>query len=148
MLNWRSFGALLILCLALLAPSDAAAKASRGGRRSTTHGASVRAPRAPRARSRAPRARTSTIRTPRTYARPSSRRAAVGVARDSHGRIARSDSAKRAFMRQTGYANGRPGYVIDHVRPLACGGADAPSNMQWQTRAAATAKDKVERKGC
>jgi len=51
-------------------------------------------------------------------------------------------------MRQTGYARGRPGYVIDHVRPLACGGADAPSNMQWQTSAAAKAKDKVERKGC
>ena len=23
-----------------------------------------------------------------------------------------------------------PGYVIDHVRPLACGGLDAPDNMQ------------------
>jgi hypothetical protein len=49
---------------------------------------------------------------------------------------------------QTGYPHGRPGYVIDHVVPLACGGADAPSNMQWQTTAAAAAKDKVERKGC
>ena len=26
-----------------------------------------------------------------------------------------------------------PGYVVDHVRPLASVGADAPSNMQWQT---------------
>src|SRR5947208_4417706 len=25
------------------------------------------------------------------------------------------------------------GYVIDHVIPLACGGPDAPNNMQWQT---------------
>jgi hypothetical protein len=35
--------------------------------------------------------------------------------------------------------------VIDHVRPLECGGADDPRNMQWQTAAAAKAKDKTER---
>jgi hypothetical protein len=34
--------------------------------------------------------------------------------------------------------------VIDHIRPLKRGGADAPSNMQWQTTAAAKAKDKIE----
>jgi len=32
--------------------------------------------------------------------------------------------------------------------PLACGGADSPGNMQWQTVGEAKAKDKVERKGC
>jgi hypothetical protein len=64
---------------------------------------------------------------------------AVGVARASSGRIARSSSAKHAFMRQTGYPKGRPGYVVDHVIPLKRGGADAPSNMQWQTKAAAKA---------
>jgi hypothetical protein len=36
-------------------------------------------------------------------------------------------------MRQTGYKDGRSGYIIDYVNPLACGGADDPSNMQWQT---------------
>lgn len=36
------------------------------------------------------------------------------------------------------------GYVIDHVCPLACCGPDAPSNMQWQTTAAAKLKDKTE----
>lgn len=35
-----------------------------------------------------------------------------------------------------------PGYVIDHVTPLKRGGADSPSNMQWQTREAAKIKDK------
>jgi len=35
------------------------------------------------------------------------------------------------------------GYVIDHVVPLKRGGADAPANMQWQTTAAAKAKDKM-----
>ena len=41
-----------------------------------------------------------------------------------------------------------PGYIIDHIKPLACGGADAASNMQWQTKAQAKAKDKWELKGC
>ena len=70
------------------------------------------------------------------------------VARTSDGRIARSETAKRQFERQTGYPKGRPGYVVDHIRPLACGGADAPSNMQWQTMAEGKAKDKTERVGC
>ena len=40
------------------------------------------------------------------------------------------------------------GYVIDHVIPLACGGLDAPSNMQWQTIAEGKEKDRWELKGC
>lgn len=38
--------------------------------------------------------------------------------------------------------------VTDHVKALACGGEDAPSNMAWQTVAEGKAKDKWERKGC
>jgi hypothetical protein len=34
--------------------------------------------------------------------------------------------------------------VIDHIKPLKRGGADAPYNMQWQTREAAKAKDRWE----
>ena len=41
-----------------------------------------------------------------------------------------------------------PGYVKDHIVPLACGGADAVNNMQWQTVRDAKAKDKWETKGC
>ena len=40
------------------------------------------------------------------------------------------------------------GYVIDHIEPLACGGADSSANMQWQTVAEAKQKDKWERQGC
>lgn len=65
--------------------------------------------------------------------------------RDSHGHIARSSKAREQFMKQTGYPHGRPGYVIDHIKPLSEGGADDPSNMQWQTKAAAKEKDKWER---
>jgi hypothetical protein len=70
--------------------------------------------------------------------------------RDSRGRIARSASAKHAFQKShpcpsTGRTTGAcKGYVIDHVVPLKRGGADSPSNMQWQTTTAAKAKDKVE----
>jgi hypothetical protein len=72
--------------------------------------------------------------------------------RDKHGRIKRSKEATRAFERiqpcpSTGLTSGKcPGYVIDHVIPLANGGADDPSNMQWQTKEAAKAKDKIERR--
>jgi hypothetical protein len=62
--------------------------------------------------------------------------------------IHRSAAAKRAFEREAGYPHGRKAYVVDHIVPLACGGADAPSNMHWQTTADAKAKDKWERKGC
>lgn len=70
------------------------------------------------------------------------------IHRDRHGRIVRSEASKEAFMRETGFPHGRHGYVVDHIVPLACGGADLPSNMQWQTKAEAKAKDKWERKGC
>lgn len=71
-----------------------------------------------------------------------------------HGRIHRSKAAKDGFMRQqpcpsTGKTSGKcSGYVVDHINPLTCGGVDTPSNMQWQTKAEAKAKDKWERNGC
>lgn len=67
-----------------------------------------------------------------------------GVQRDQNGHTKRSQAAKGAFMRMTGYPHGRPGYVVDHIVALKHGGADAPSNMQWQTVDEAKAKDKWE----
>jgi hypothetical protein len=75
---------------------------------------------------------------------------AQGVQRDSHGKIARSQSAKNQFKKQhpcpsTGKSRGAcKGYVIDHIKPLKRGGADKPSNMQWQTSKDAKAKDRTE----
>lgn len=74
--------------------------------------------------------------------------ASTAALRDSNRRIKRSAAAKEAFERESGYPHGRPGYVVDHIKPLACGGADDPDNMQWQTIADAKAKDKVEQQGC
>lgn len=77
-------------------------------------------------------------------------RKAEGVPRDAKGRIQRDPQAKRDFQKatpcpSTGRTSGScPGFVVDHVNPLKRGGADSPSNMQWQTTEAAKAKDKVE----
>jgi hypothetical protein len=93
---------------------------------------------------------TTTTITPAT--RP--RTVSITIERDSHGRIKRSGSAKHAFMQMhpcplTGSTNGKcSGYVIDHITALKCGGLDDTSNMQWQTKEAAKAKDKWERAGC
>jgi len=45
------------------------------------------------------------------------------------------------LARHTGYVLAMS---IDHVQALKHGGADSPSNMQWQTKQAARAKDKWE----
>lgn len=79
---------------------------------------------------------------------------AMAPRRDSRGRIKRSKEVLTTFQYYdpcpaNGHARGRcPGYVIDHIVPLACGGVDDPVNLQWQTVAEGKAKDKWERKGC
>jgi hypothetical protein len=71
----------------------------------------------------------------------------------AYGRV-RSEAAKNDFKHSNPCpSNGNnhgpcPGYVIDHITPLACNGIDGASNMQWQSVAEGKAKDKWERKGC
>jgi hypothetical protein len=66
----------------------------------------------------------------------------------------RDPHQRAAFMKQqpcpsTGKTRGAcPGYVVDHIMPLCAGGADRPSNMQWQTVADAKEKDREERQTC
>ena len=57
----------------------------------------------------------------------------VTCARTNDGHIKRNVSAKKIFIRKSGYPNGRPGYVVDHIVPLYSGGDDVPENMQWLT---------------
>lgn len=70
------------------------------------------------------------------------------------GKTHRSAKVRRQFIithpcPSTGKTSGKcPGYVVDHIKALACGGPDAPSNMQWQSIRDAKAKDRWERKGC
>lgn len=55
------------------------------------------------------------------------------------GKVHRSKAAVATFKRThecptTHQVGGPcPGYEVDHIVPLACGGADDPSNMQWLT---------------
>ena len=80
----------------------------------------------------------------------------AGTSKSDNSKAAKKNSetyspgaaAKTQFMRETGYRNGRPGYVVTYRKPLACGGADDTSNLQWLTTAEAKAKEKTEHKGC
>lgn len=56
--------------------------------------------------------------------------------RNSSGDIIRSSSVLAAFEAQhpcpaTGVKGPCPGWAINHVIPLACGGCDAVSNLHW-----------------
>lgn len=87
---------------------------------------------------------------PSAHSQHAGKKAAAGAKRDANGKLARSAQQKAAFRKShpcpsTGKSTGAcPGYVVDHKVALKRGGADAPQNMQWQTKAAAKAKDKVE----
>ena len=58
--------------------------------------------------------------------------------------------AMNAFRRQTGYPNGRPGWVVDHIVPYCSGGdvVDVLENLAWQEQAASYRKDVFERQLC
>lgn len=120
----------------------------KDGTYATSHSRSM--PGTSHSETRMPRSATSSRTYPHTRSYSDSTRSG-SLTRDTHGRIKRSTAAKNAFKRQqpcpsTGRSSGAcPGYVIDHVKPLECGGAGNPSNMQWQTVAAGKAKDKTER---
>lgn len=155
-LNFKRLLTALVVVLALLAPSASitTAFADAGQKKTvrvkeykrkdgTTVKAHDRKPPKSKGSSPAKASKPKKEKKNSTVYTPSSR-----APRDERGRLQRSDTARHAFARQTGYPNGRPGYVIDHIIPLACGGLDTPSNMQWQTIVAAKAKDKVERHYC
>lgn len=56
----------------------------------------------------------------------------------------RSQKVKHQFDKHSGYPNGRPGYIVDHICALGVGGLDIESNMQYQTYKDSKEKDKVE----
>jgi hypothetical protein len=122
----RTWSVLAFLAAALLLAAPAHAAHPRGSSHGSYH-----------SHHRAHHYRTHTGHT-RSYA--------YGVPRDEHGRIKRSPEEKRKFERESGYPHGRPGYVVDHIIPLSEGGRDDPTNMQWQTKEEAKAKDRTERR--
>jgi hypothetical protein len=79
------------------------------------------------------------------------------VKRDASGKIVRSTMSRYLFQKtypcpSTGRATGAcPGWNVDHVIPLACGGCDEVGNMQWlpvliKSAPGSLPKDRWERK--
>jgi hypothetical protein len=77
--------------------------------------------------------------------------------RNADGSIKRSSKAITSFQKihpcpSTGlYSGSCPGWSVDHVIPLACGGIDAVYNMQWlpltiKSCSGTQCKDRFERK--
>jgi 5-methylcytosine-specific restriction endonuclease McrA len=80
--------------------------------------------------------------------------------RDAKGKIIRSEEVKAAFMLihpcpSTGARSGEcADWYMDHVLPIACGGADAVWNLQWLHKSVKMGamrpgfypKDRIERK--
>jgi 5-methylcytosine-specific restriction endonuclease McrA len=66
----------------------------------------------------------------------------------------RSTAAVVFFKKQhpcpvTGKPRGAcPGWQVDHIHALKCGGPDAPDNMQWLTVEAHKEKTKRDMRGC
>lgn len=69
------------------------------------------------------------------------------IVRDANGVIVRSTAVQKAFQKihpcpSTGLTFGPcPGWQRNHVIPLACGGCDAVSNMDWMPVEIKTCKD-------
>jgi 5-methylcytosine-specific restriction endonuclease McrA len=168
--SMRLWCALLALIALSIMPLTGEARGGQGGGHSRSYSPRIREYHerayAPRVRSSAPRARAYAPR----YAGPGATRAhsrsyAPRSSRSRHGSDRtwyskydsnpyarhgedRSLAEKHLFWERSGHPHGWPGHVVDHIIPLACGGSDAPSNMQWQTIADGKAKDKWERKSC
>lgn len=79
---------------------------------------------------------------------------ALCIAAQACADAGRSRAQRNAFQRAnpcpaTGASRGPcPGYVVDHIKPLCAGGADAPRNMQWQSVPEGKAKDRLEIQEC
>jgi hypothetical protein len=76
-----------------------------------------------------------------------------GCARDASGNPVPALAIRNEFVAShpcpgESSADACPGFVVDHVTPLACGGEDAPHNLQWQTFEQATKKREWVARAC
>jgi len=64
-------------------------------------------------------------------------------ARDARGRIKRSSSERRKFLRSLGLTHTPRGMHVDHIVPLAKGGQDKTSNMQLIRKDSSKERDEL-----
>src|SRR5262245_25729378 len=108
---------LVVVSLFLAHPTDAFAKGSKGGSSGGQKTVHVKGYTTKKGKYVAPHDRKAPSKkrgTSTSEATSTASSSAGTVKRDANGRIERSESAKRQFMKQTGYPKGRPGYVVDH----------------------------------
>jgi hypothetical protein len=143
--DFKRAGYFLVLLFALvfLSPAESMAKARHSSARPSRAASSSKGQKASsskaKATSRRPAARSVKPKAPSV-----SRKSAAAVAADP-GPAQRKTIPWHDFMKQSGYPNGRPGYVINHILPIECGGADVPSNMQWQSVEESKSRDRTDR---
>jgi len=53
--------------------------------------------------------------------------------RDSNGVVVRSKARHNLFLKMIGLKKLPPGFAVNHIVPLMCGGCDVPSNMELMT---------------
>ena len=140
----------LLAALALFAAPEATARSGHSSGHSSSHASKSHSTIPKVSAPRVSKSKSAAIGSTDKSAKVSHPKVGTGVKRASNDKIARSTKAKDEFKHAhpcpaNGHTSGScPGYVIDHVVPLKRGGADVPTNMQWQTVAEGKAKDKVE----
>lgn len=97
--------------------------------------------------SRAPGLAAAPSPKPPSYSPPLRTPTLTCLALDEEGQpIPRSKVRRALFIRMTG--GPRHGEVVNHIVPLACGGCDLPSNMEWMSVAEWKGRTGPERYDC
>jgi hypothetical protein len=146
---------LALVLASALAPPGMAAAGSRGGGHPSSHSSSGHSKGSShRSHASGSSHQSSSGSHPTTHSSPTAgyhtKSSTSGTHRTSHHKVKRDPEQRAKFIKthpcpSTGKTHGAcPGYVVDHVEALKRGGRDDPSNMQWQTKEAAKAKDKWE----
>jgi hypothetical protein len=79
---------------------------------------------------------------------------AASINAEAFAAPSRSPAARAEFVKAnpcpaTGRSRGAcPGWQVDHITPLKCGGPDTPANMQWLTVEQHKVKTAAEAKHC
>ncbi len=139
---YNRFIALLIVLLVFFITDDSFAKRTRGGR-VKSYSSKPYSPKTFKIKSYAPKSYSK--KAPRLQSYKSSKsfkpyKSSLSTGTKSgykRSRVVRSNFHRSNPCPSTGRNRGScPGYEVDHIVPLACGGSDSVGNMQWLTKSA------------